>query len=212
MRRLPIAVVVPAVLLLLLTGCAELAAGRPEGWYPVHGGVAPNRNDVVVVCHGFGCHRKTAVAFTGADLARMRRLVGRGDAAQERAGVRRMIAWAEQRVAPTVGSEGDVAGLDLRNAGRVGQMDCIDEATNTTSYLLVAERAGLLRHHRVGRPVSRGYFLDGRYPHATAVLLEEGKGAWAVDSWPHANGVKPDVMPLETWFERSPAEPAPSDG
>jgi hypothetical protein len=80
-------------------------------------------------------------------------------------------------------------------------MDCIDEATNTTSVLLVAERRGLLRHHEVTSPVARGFFLDGRYPHATAVLRETGGGsAWAVDSWPEANGKPPLVQPLDAWF------------
>ncbi|UOM34010.1 hypothetical protein [Acuticoccus sp. I52.16.1] len=192
--------------LTLLAGCAELSKGEPTTWYAAHGGVAPREMGRVVVCHGFGCHRKTAFTFGPADIARMKKLVGNGSAEDERAGVRRMIAWAETRVAPTVGSEDDVGGLDLRNSGVVGQMDCIDEATNTTSYLMVAQEAGLLKHHRVGSPVSRGYFLDLRYPHATAVLLGEDE-AWAIDSWPAANGVPPDVMPLDTWFAQSPARP-----
>ncbi|RAH97676.1 hypothetical protein DLJ53_27915 [Acuticoccus sediminis] len=188
----------------LLAGCADLSNGKPDAWYTARGAIAPRESGRVVVCHGFGCNLKTAYHFTPADFAKMRRLIGNGDAAQEREGVRRMIAWAEKRVAPTVGSGDDIGGLDLFNAGEAGQMDCIDEATNTTSYLLVAQEAGLLRHHHVGRPVARGYFLDGRYPHATAVLI--GKtGSWAVDSWPYRNGALPDVMPLDEWFARSPS-------
>lgn len=137
----------------------------------------------------------------------MRRLLGPArSAAAERAGIRRMIAWAERRVAPAVGSTDDVGGLDLWNAGVNGQMDCIDEATNTTSYLLVAERNGLLHHHVVSRPVARGFFLDGRYPHATATLRADDGTAWAVDSWPRKNGALPDVMPLDAWFERARAQ------
>mgnify|MGYP006292403543 FL=1 len=112
----------------------------------------------------------------------------------------------EKRVAPTVGSEGDVGGLDLWNAGKRGQMDCIDEAANAASYLLLAEKRGYLRHHTVGRPVARGFFLDGRYPHATAVIREKKTGeAFAVDSWREANGAPPVVMPLSEWFEESRA-------
>lgn len=192
-------------LLTLVAGCQSLQRGEVSAWYASAGAIMPREGGRVVVCHGFGCHRKTAFSFSAADLATMAALIGRARTAQaERAGVRRMVAWAEERVAAKVGSADDVGGLDLRNAGRAGQMDCIDEAANTTSYLLVAQSAGLLRKHRVSRPVARGYFLDGRYPHATAVLLE-GNTAWAINSWPHANGVPPDVMPLSRWYERSSA-------
>ena len=85
-------------------------------------------------------------------------------------------------------------------------MDCIDEATNTTSLLLVAQRRGMLKHHRVTTPVARGFFLDGRYPHATAVVKEKASGrAYAVDSWPKANGAKPDILDLDDWFAASAA-------
>ncbi|WP_420392614.1 hypothetical protein [Acuticoccus sp.] len=189
---------------LTLGGCVGLHRGEPATWFDAVDAVAPRDGGRVVVCHGFGCRRKTAVVFTSRDVATMRGIVGAASSASaERAGIRRLVAWAERRVAPEVGSTRDVGGLDLWNAGERGQMDCIDEATNTTSYLLVAERAGLLRHHRVGRPVSRGYFLDGRYPHATAVVVA-GDAAWAVDSWPHANGVPPDVLPLPVWSARGP--------
>ena len=187
-----------------LAGCSDLHNAKPTTWYAAHGAVEPRGTGKVVVCHGFGCQRKTTFTFGQADIAKMRQLIGQGDAKAERDGVRRMIAWAEVRVAPVVGSQDDVGGLDLRNSGRAGQMDCLDEATNTTSYLLVAEEAGLLRHHKVARPVARGYFLDGRYPHATAVLVGP-KGPWAVASWPNENGVAPDVMPLDAWFAKSPA-------
>jgi hypothetical protein len=49
-------------------------------------------------------------------------------------------------------------------------------------------------------PAARGFFIDGRYPHATAVLAETATGRkWAVDSWPRANGAAPVVQPLAEW-------------
>jgi len=189
----------------LLSGCVAQHVGEPRLWFVAQDGVAPREGGRMVVCHGFGCHLKTAIAFSQADLDRMRRLIASGGPEAEREGIRRMIAWAERRVAPQVGSADDVAGLDIGNAGKRGQMDCIDEASNTTSYLLVAEESGFLRHHTVARPVARGFFLDGRYPHATAVVVDPSGTPWAVDSWPMRNGLKPDVKPLAAWFERSPA-------
>lgn len=191
--------------LLAVAGCVEQSRGAPDLWYDAHDAVPP-RKTAVSVCHGFGCKLKTSVAFTGADIAAMRKAIGPARTpADERAGVARMVAWAERRVAPTVGSADDVPGLDLVNAGVAGQMDCIDEATNTTSYLLVAAENRLLRHHSVGKPVARGFFIDGRYPHATATLIDPDGTPWAIDSWPHRNGAEPDVMLLSEWFAKWPS-------
>ena len=165
-------------------------------------GVAP-RSDRIYVCHSFGCARKTAVDFSAADLKKLRQILGKGSksSASERTAIASAVAWNERRVAPIVGSGGDEGGFDLQNSGIPGQMDCIDEASNTTSLLLVAERHGMLSHHRVLSPVARGFFLDGRYPHATAVIAENGGGReFAVDSWPMANGETPLVQDLNAWF------------
>jgi len=188
---------------LLLAGCAGQAAGPAASWYAAHNGVAPTGSRIYV-CHAFGCARKTPFDVTPAHMRRLKAILAKGRASPEaeRAAIAEAIAWSEKTIGPVVGSDKDVGGYDLHNAGVPGQMDCIDEATNTTSVLSVAARAGYLAHHKVASPVARGFFLDGRYPHATAVVRETKAGgrAFAVDSWPHANGVKPDIMPLEDWF------------
>lgn len=187
---------------LLLAGCAGQAAGPAASWYAEHNGVAP-AGTRIYVCHAFGCALKTPFDFTPAQMRRLKAILAKGRASPEaeRAAIAEAIAWSERTIGPVVGSDKDVGGLDLHNAGVPGQMDCIDEATNTTSVLSVAARAGYLAHHKVASPVARGFFLDGRYPHATAVVRETKSGAaFAVDSWPHANGVKPEIMPLEAWF------------
>ncbi|MGX1100060.1 hypothetical protein ACSSVZ_004119 [Amorphus sp. MBR-141] len=187
---------------LTMAGCMQQQVGQPGLWYAANQAVLPTATRVVV-CHGFGCVRRTPVTLSAKNLRTYKTILARGRSspAAERKAIAEAIAWMEKTVAPTVGSENDVAGLDLRNAGVVGQMDCIDESTNTTSYLLLAEKQGFLVHHTVVRPVARGFFLDGRYPHATAVVDEIETGRpFAIDSWPHANGERPDVMPLEEWF------------
>lgn len=191
---------------LLLAGCAGQASGNIGGWYSARGGVAP-AGTRIYVCHAFGCARKTPFDFSPAHMRRLKAILakGRKSPAAERAAIAQAIAWSEKTIGPVVGSDKDVGGYDLHNSGVPGQMDCIDEATNTTSVLSVAARAGYLAHHQVASPVARGFFLDGRYPHATAVVRETGSGAaFAVDSWPEANGVPPVIMPLDAWFaERS---------
>ena len=58
----------------------------------------------------------------------------------------------------------------------------------------------LLRHHDVDAPEARGYFIDGRPPHATAVLVEKATGTkWSINSWTVGYGQALEVMPLERW-------------
>ncbi|AXS40546.1 hypothetical protein [Breoghania sp. L-A4] len=205
MKRL---VMAAGALGLVLSGCAGQAVGTPKSWYAYRNAVAPS-SAKVVICHGFGCAWRTPVSFSSADMKQLASILKNGASSPqaERAAISRAVQWQEKRVAPVVGSANDAGGFDAQNAGVRGQMDCIDEATNTTSLLVVAEKAGLLTHHSVRSPVARGFFLDGRYPHATAVVTEKAAGkSFAVDSWPHANGVAPDIMPLDTWFAKYPGD------
>jgi hypothetical protein len=60
----------------------------------------------------------------------------------------------------------------------------------------------LLKCHRVEEIVARGAFLDGRWPHATAVLTDlKTQQKWAVDSWTRPAGQKPEVKPLDIWLK-----------
>ncbi|MEM7693813.1 MAG: hypothetical protein AAF318_05135 [Pseudomonadota bacterium] len=195
----------PALLTLVALGACQTAPDTADRWFADADRIAPTTTKAWV-CHGFGCHYRNTVTLSRGDRARMRRIVGRPkSAAAERRRIAKLISWMERRVATTVGSAGDVGGLDLQNARVRGQMDCIDEATNTSSYLMIAQAAGLLRFHTVAGPVSRGFLIDGRYPHATAVI--RGKdGDFAVDSWPEANGVPPKIVPVSVWFAERPGE------
>jgi hypothetical protein len=189
-----------------LVACQTLAEQDSLGWYKDRGAVAPQQNKVVI-CHGFGCVHRTVVTLTPADRTQLANIMAQGKASpdQERQQLKAAVMWFEKRTGPIAGSENDVGGLDMANARVRGQMDCIDEATNTTSLMLVMEQWGLFQHHTVGRPVARGFLLDGRYPHATATLIEQNSGnAYSIDPWPYGNGENVDIMPLSTWSKVRP--------
>lgn len=189
---------------LALGACASQSKGDAQGWYGSHDGIAPKRAKVYI-CHGFGCAYKTPVNYSSKDLNRIRNILatGRSSPAAERKAIARAVQWQEQRVAAQVGSQNDVGGFDPENSRKRGQMDCIDETSNTTSLLLIAEKHGYLKHHYVSSPVARGFFLDGRYPHATATVTEKSaRKVYAIDSWVRGNGARPDVLQLETWMKQ----------
>lgn len=189
----------------LLAACANQSQSDATAWYNGQNGVAP-KADRIYVCHGFGCMFKTPVNFSKRDLQRLKSILasGRKSPAAERAAIAKAVSWQELRVASTVGSAEDLGGFDMQNSGKRGHMDCIDESSNTTSLLLIAQKHGYLKHHTVASPVARGFFLDGRYPHATATVREVESGeVFAIDSWTRANGKPPEVMALDLWMKQS---------
>jgi hypothetical protein len=126
---------------------------------------------------------------------------GRASPRAERAAVSRAVQYYEGRAARAVGVR-DQAKSNAKQWGKRGQMDCVDESTNTRIFLLYLERRGLLKHHTVDRNVTRGFLIDGRYPHSTAVLREISGEKWTIDSWYEPTGGPPDIMLLSQWLSR----------
>ncbi|MBZ9653613.1 hypothetical protein [Phyllobacterium lublinensis] len=155
------------------------------------------------ICHGYGCTFKTKVSLTAADQARIASIMaaGRGSAQAERSAVRRAVQVFERRNTQVIGVI-DRPKMDFGEGRQKGQMDCVDESTNTDHFLRYLQSAGLLRFHTVDRRDARGMFIDGRYPHFTAVLRDRSGTLWVVDSWFEPGGGLPDVMRLAEWKVR----------
>ncbi|MCC0052798.1 MAG: hypothetical protein H6884_01925 [Rhodobiaceae bacterium] len=157
----------------------------------------------VEYCHGFGCFAVTAVPFKDAEIAELTQIMqaGAGSAAEEREAVKQAVAYFERHAAKFAGTGTDIAG-NYTLGGDTSQLDCVDEARNSTRLLILLEKKGLLRYHRVAKIEGRGNFIDTRYPHNTAVLQEKATGVkWSVDSWMRHNGDIPEVMTLKRWFK-----------
>ena len=196
-------VLVTVTLGVLLAGCESMNWRSPDDYF-THMKVKAPVGTKVSVCHGYGCKYRTAVSFTADDLAQIGAAVKKGGdtAAGERKGVASAIALIERIVGKVAGTDKDLGQLHLEMAGKRGQQDCVDEATNTTSYLVMMKQNGLLKYHSVKQPSGRGFFLDGRWQHFSAVLEDESDGkSWVVDSWPKDNGKPPVILPLKTWMK-----------
>ncbi len=164
--------------------------------------VTPPTPSMVYVCHGFGCKYRDEVDLTAGDRTKLTQILaaGRASAAAERKAVAAAGAWFDKRVGPVAGTQNHVARAGAKYMYDIHQFDCIDTSRNTTSLLLVLDQLKLLRHHDVDAPEARGYFIDGRPPHATAVLVEKATGTkWSIDSWTVGYGQALEVMPLERW-------------
>ena len=190
---------------LLLTGCSYGGNGPPAPHYLQFEAKQPHGN-TVHVCSAYGCRKKSPFTFTHADMARLSEIMqeGQDSPAAERKALKSAIAWIETRVGPETGTAHDRASLDFAGAGDPGQMDCVDEATNTTSYLTVLAAHGLLRHHAVLSPMAKSALFLGRWTHYFAVIRETSSSQkWAVDSFMYANGKPPIIMEAEKWYIRT---------
>lgn len=156
--------------------------------------------ELLTICYDNGCRSLGYVSLTPQQWAELRAVFHPlpADAAGERERIRAAIALMEKFVGAATGTSDDKGGTFN---GGVGQMDCIDESTNTALYLTLLQKYGLLRHHRVEDRSTRGWFVFG-WPHTTAVVREAGNGTlWAVDSWFLDNGEPPFILPLQVWKE-----------
>jgi hypothetical protein len=175
------------------------------------GATAPQGNRVTV-CHAYTCKEQTTYTFSPAQMAEISALMKKTKRAdtpfEERRAVAYAISYMEVRVGNKLGIK-DVAGMQFTASGDPSQQDCVDEATNTTSYLLVLQANGLLKHHTVSGTMSKENLARGvatlnpvkYWPHWTAVLTETKTGQkYAVDSWLFPNGENPAVVKVEDWY------------
>jgi hypothetical protein len=175
---------------------------------------APQGNEVVV-CHAYGCKIKTPYRFTSANIAEIKRTmrsVRRNDSpGEERRAIAYAIGLMERQVGAAIGIH-DKAGMQWTASGDPTQEDCVDESTDTTSYLMVLQYNGLLRYHTVEGPLGEDNMLYGTmigrpvkyWPHYTAIIREtKTNQRWAVDSWIGDNGENPSITKLEDWYLKS---------
>jgi hypothetical protein len=117
---------------------------------------------------------------------------------EERQQIRRAIALLEIEVGAITGTWRDLA-KNVAGAGQPGQLDCISESKNTTTYLQLLSKHGLLRWHQVEERRSRQPWILN--VHWSAVIRDLQTGSrYAVDSWFLDNGEPPLIQPLEQWM------------
>ncbi len=157
-------------------------------------------------CRGYDCRFRDTITLNDEDWKAIRaHFKPKAKTAEmERQYISAVIGTFEKRVGDKSGTKYDLAGT-FQSTGNF-QQDCVDESTNTTTYLIVLQEAGLISFHKILQPNSR--LLSG-WPHQTAVIMETESGEkYAVDSWFHDNGVAAEIVPVELWEDGwSPAKP-----
>jgi len=155
--------------------------------------------DLFSVCYDNTCKTVVTLSVSAIEWAAVTVFLHEplADAAAERRAIARYIAAMEELIGYKTPTGNDRGG-NFRGMLMEGQMDCIDESTNTDTYLRLLEQHGLLRYHRVLERVTRFGIFAGM-PHTTAVIEDTSGTRYAVDSWFFDNGIEPAIVELGRW-------------
>lgn len=166
------------------------------------------------ICWGGGCETVSLVSISAAEWQPVANIFTESpgsfiaDAAElERSHIAFAIGVLETIVGVKTGTSKDKAGT-FDNSAYPGQLDCNDEATNSTTYMRLLQQAGFIKLHAIEDSRTRSFFFNG-WPHSTAVIREIKTGErYAVDSWFYDNGHPATVVPFALW--KSGYKPADS--
>ncbi len=153
------------------------------------------------ICHGHTCRYIINTGLSEEEWSEVMAIFRHGaeNPEQERKMIRDAIALFEAFIGEKTNTSND-KGENFPGMGLQGQLDCIDESTNTTAYLTILQNSNLMKWHQVDHRRSRG-ILSLQAPHSTAVIREKvDKLQFAVDSWFLDNGHPPYIVPLDMWM------------
>jgi hypothetical protein len=165
------------------------------------------------VCHGNSCRLRTDVSLSAAEWAQVRALFDPqpADARAERLQIARATALLEVFTGRQASTLEDAPGMGV-HWNPDGQLDCIDEATNSTAYLRMMAADGLIHFHDIGLPANR-FVITAWGPSNTATIKERATGrVYAVDSYFRANGQPADILPIDVWTAGWVPEDGPPPG
>ena len=158
----------------------------------------------IPICYNYDCNR---TAHVRPDAGEWQQVVDQfkpaaGSPGEERQMIRHAIALLEQ-----------IAGAQTptgRDRGRnpivdewPGQMDCIDESTNTIRYLELLQERGLLRWYGVAERAYRAPYILDQHWAGQIIELQTGN-YYVVDSWHLDNGKPPYIQAASDWHRKAP--------
>ena len=156
--------------------------------------------DEVTICYNYDCAAKADVKISDKQLLQIKQLfIQLPDSQAERTAISQAIGLFETFSGEQTPTSQDKGG-NVNDDGVNGRMDCIDHSTNTTAYLRLLEKRGLLKFHRVLAPVKRAPLLLN--PHWGALIEEiDNMHDFVVDSWFFDNGHPAMIFELDDWLK-----------
>lgn len=156
------------------------------------------------VCFQIGCSQTAISQISPMQAQAVKYLFSQVESAQdERQAIQKAIGLLEYFVGrqPGINLWDDKAMNGVLEFPQSAQNDCVDESTNSMSYLFVLQNEGLLNYHQVQKIVRRSNFLLDQ--HFAATIQDKASGAiYVVDSWFMPNGYPALVMLLADWKDK----------
>ena len=159
------------------------------------------------VCYDFSCKTEQIITISQDDWQKVMQIfeVAGETPYEERLKMKQGVAMMEQIVGRYTPTFRDVAYNWVDNTSsalnnidkQTGQLDCIDESINTTTYLTLFEKSGMLAFHSVVQRAYRKTFFD---QHWAAQFIEHQSGEkFVLDSWFEDNGEPPILANASAW-------------
>ncbi len=165
--------------------------------------VNPDGSVTLRICYNWSCWYRETMTFTASDMELVKRRMAtcQGTSLHDRLQHVRIGIWQMESLAqkyqPLLGNDRSINDFDKEAEGR---MDCVDNSSNTTTYLHILRDIGELPGWTVSPPEVRKR-LDVTAVHWTAVIIDTDSGVpWSIDSWFRPNSHLPMVMPLQSWL------------
>jgi hypothetical protein len=160
------------------------------------------------ICFNWSCASRQTMIFNPEDIALLkgRMALCSGTSLDDRLQRVRIGIWQmellAQKYQPALAND---EAINEFERGVNGRTDCVDNASNTTTYLHILRDIGELPGWTVTSPEVRSRF-NPHAVHWTAVITDIESGhQWSVDSWFRPNGHLPMVMPLQSWINEKKA-------
>jgi hypothetical protein len=152
------------------------------------------------VCQGGGCLETNQLSMTDLEWRDVKHVfINKATSAeQERVQIAKAIGEFERIIGAKNGTAADLAGTFF-DGKLTGQLDCNDEAINTTTYMRLLKSNGLMQLHEIEDTRTRNFFFTG-WPHTTAVIRDiKTNDRYAVDSWFYDNGKSATIVTFAKW-------------
>jgi hypothetical protein len=195
---------------LALSACAENAYHLNTHYLSQFATAAPTLENFTV-CHGFGCAERSNASLSLAEWQKIKaEFQPRArNAKAERQQIAKAVALIQRTVGPQTGTAVHQwthrNKLIYPNFGDTTQLDCVDEAVNTWTYMTLMERGNLLHFHSVARLANAGG-LNDPFMRNTAVLKQKDGDYYAIDASIVDGGVPPPIIPLTTRIAHWPPD------
>jgi hypothetical protein len=159
-------------------------------------------------CYNYGCAKRETLALPVDTKSKIDRIFATESKSPkaEQSRIIEALQMFEQDIGNITGTKNDKRGTfrayqNNSPESKSFQQDCIDESTNTTTYLSLLNQMGYLKFYSPAFPANRQPFTSkAPWWHQTAVMRDNKTGAlYAVDTWFEDNGVKGYIVPLREW-------------